>query len=90
MEFCGWQVVTTDRTKYFREHANIESAIEHITELLNGTAPQNEKSKQLVRLPVSFSSFLFFVGGKIIQSFIVNNFFKIVLVYTKLYRIFVV
>jgi hypothetical protein len=45
-----YQVVTTDRTKYFREHANIESAIEHITELLNGTAPHNTYEYEIIHV----------------------------------------
>jgi len=45
-----YQVVTTDRTKYFREHSNIISAIEHITALLNGTAPENAYEYEIIHV----------------------------------------
>lgn len=45
-----YQVVTTDRTKYFREHASIESAIEHITSLLSGTAPHNSYEYEIIHV----------------------------------------
>ena len=45
-----YQVVTTDRKKYFMEHKNIESAIEHITNLLNGTAPHNTYKYEIIHV----------------------------------------
>ena len=43
-----YQVVTTDRTLYFRQHSTLDSAIEHITELLNGTAPHNTYEYEII------------------------------------------
>ena len=45
-----YQVVTTDRKHIFREHNEIQSAIEHITELLNGTPPHNEYQYEIIHV----------------------------------------
>ena len=45
-----YQVVTTDKEHFFMEHKTIVPAIEQITYLLNGTAPENTYKYEILHV----------------------------------------